>query len=96
MKPKVFNWDWKESPEQVVEDLKPILASKGLYLQQDPLWIGTDTVGYILTDNKQFTVGDYRKILRGCDQGILDWFDEICVDECLTNKDFLTKFCDLL
>jgi hypothetical protein len=56
--------DWKESPGQVFEDLEPVLRKCGIYLLEDPGTMGSDTYGYILTDKKRFTIGDYIKLQR--------------------------------
>jgi hypothetical protein len=64
MKPKFLMYDWKETPVQVLEDLKPVLRKVGIYLLDDPNCIDGDTVGIIITDNKNLTVVEYLKLQR--------------------------------
>jgi hypothetical protein len=91
IKPMLLSYDWKESPEQVVEDLEPILKRFGVYFLQDPLSIGSDSAGYILTDNPKMTIGEYKKLCGMEFDDVDDWLPDMMTDAKLTDKDPLEK-----
>lgn len=90
-KPMFLSYDWKESPGQVIEDLEPLLKKFGIHIIPDPICLGSDTYGYIITDNLKMAIGEYRKYL-GSEYGDADeWLDDVCKEFNLTDNHLLTE-----
>jgi hypothetical protein len=95
MKPKLLQYDLKESPEDVLRDLEPILKKFGLYLLEDPSTIDTDTIGVILTDNKNLTIKEYMAFQRKeFGKETDDWTKEMLCVYKLKPTDKLQKLID--
>lgn len=91
-KPKLLTYDWKESPVAVLIDLRPVLRKHGLFLLKDPLSIGSDTVSYILVDNRNMTIGEYKKLLdKEYGDDSQEWLDDLMTDNKLKDSDKLSK-----
>jgi len=41
--PIEFQFDWRESPDSVIEELAPVLRSVGIYVYENPLFGGEST-----------------------------------------------------
>lgn len=92
-KPMILSYDWKDNPGYVVADLAPLLKKFGIYILNDPFCIGSDTAGYIVTDNHRLTIGEYKKLMRReCGDDLDEWFDEEMKVHGLTDKDSVKKW----
>lgn len=54
-----ISWDYKSEP--TFEELESSLAPFGIYVYEDPLFEGTDTYGYILS-NEPLSKGELKDI----------------------------------
>jgi hypothetical protein len=50
--PIEFSFDWKEGPGHVIDELAPVLRSVGIFVYENPLWSGGDSVSIILSKKK--------------------------------------------
>lgn len=91
-KPERLAYEWNESPASVINDLEPVLSKQGLFLLEDPLSIGSDSYGYILVNNRDMTISDYKKLLSKEYGDNQEWINELMIDNKLKDSDKLTKF----
>lgn len=95
--PEYFFFDWKDSPDDVFESLKPFLKKFGIHMIEDPNTIDSDTIGYILTDNPKMTIGEWKiSLKRMGDDCAGEWIDEIKESHNITDKDTLQKLVNKL